>query len=234
MSSKSKIPSSKTHKYSCKRCKRRFKTKGGLNIHLKQHNPEEYLLKCPDCDFLTFQKGNLAKHTAIIHRKDIDGQTIMESIQCTICNYSCFTEEQLKIHRLRRHTDPKDAPFKCSLCDYSTVEKSALQKHTQIRHTNARPFPCEFCGAGFKTSSSLARHRRSHEDIKPYQCNLCTSSYADKKRLKDHLMTHSNEKPFSCPNCYYATNRKDNLKTHIKRNHMPPDSAPTFMLPTKL
>ncbi|ODM95177.1 Zinc finger and BTB domain-containing protein 17 [Orchesella cincta] len=229
----SKIPSFKTHKYSCKRCKRRFKTKGGLNIHLKQHNPEEYLLKCPDCDFLTFQKGNLVKHTAIIHRKDIDGQPITESIQCTNCDYSCFTEEQLKNHKLRRHTDPIDAPFKCNLCDYVTVEKSALQKHIQICHTNLRPFPCEFCRVRFKTSSSLARHRRSHEEAKPHQCNLCSASYADKKRLRDHIMKHSNEKPFVCPNCDYSTNRKDNLKTHIKRNHMPPDSAPVVLLKTK-
>lgn len=99
-----------------------------------------------DCDFVTFQKGNLAKHTKIIHRKDIDGQPVTENIRCNECSYSCFTEEQLKNHILRRHTIPELAPFKCELCSYKTPEKAALLKHTRICHSNIRPFPCEFCG----------------------------------------------------------------------------------------
>lgn len=36
---------SNTGKFKCKRCSKRFKTKGGLNLHLREHQPDAFLIK---------------------------------------------------------------------------------------------------------------------------------------------------------------------------------------------
>jgi len=69
-----------------------------------------------------------------------------EEVECTMCEFKCFTDQQLKSHIMRKHTEKVDHPFKCSQCEYSTVEKAALEKHIKIVHKMERSFKCEICG----------------------------------------------------------------------------------------
>ncbi|CAG7721648.1 unnamed protein product [Allacma fusca] len=214
----------------CKHCSKRFRTKGGLYNHVKSHDPEQYLMKCPDCQFTSLQKSNFTKHLAVVHKKNLEGKQIEDNFFCTFCNFKCTTELQLKSHTMRKHTSSAKKEFRCQQCLYATVEKAALLKHIRIKHTMDRPYVCEVCTLSFSTTSAIARHRRSHNQEKPYICThpKCSKMYADKKRLKEHLMAHKNQKPFQCSFCKYSTNRNDNLRTHIRRNHT--DSKPPLDL----
>lgn len=42
---KAKVATQRSGKYKCSRCAKRFETKGGRNLHLREHQPEIYLIK---------------------------------------------------------------------------------------------------------------------------------------------------------------------------------------------
>ena len=90
-------------KKQCPKCEKVFKTKTGLNMHLKQHF-DESLFSCLVCDFKTPQKLNLVKHCASKHGQDIEGRELMLSIACEFCDFKCIAEHMLKNHVMRKHT----------------------------------------------------------------------------------------------------------------------------------
>lgn len=205
-------------KKKCPKCEKVFKTKTGLNMHLKQHF-DESLFSCLRCDFKTPQKLNLVKHTASKHGQDVEGRLLDMSFSCELCDFKCIAEHMLKNHMLRKHTQKSAMRFHCTNCNYATVEKAALDKHMRFKHTNERPFMCDTCGFSTHTASAMARHKRSHSNTKPHKCELCGHEYADKKRLRDHMYIHSDHKPFKCELCNYTCRRKDNLTAHLKKQH---------------
>jgi len=205
-------------KKKCPKCDKVFKTKTGLNMHLKQHF-DESLFSCLVCDFKTPQKLNLVKHTASKHGQDVEGRLLALSFSCELCDFKCIAEHMLKNHVLRKHTQKSAMRFHCTNCNYATVEKAALDKHMRFKHTNERPFMCDTCGFSTHTASAMARHKRSHSNTKPHKCEVCGHEYADKKRLRDHMYIHSDHKPFKCELCNYTCRRKDNLTAHLKKQH---------------
>ena len=96
------ISEDKTKKQ-CPKCEKVFKTKTGLNMHLKQHF-DESLFSCLACDFKTPQKLNLVKHMASKHGQDIEGKQLDESFSCELCEFKCIAEHMLKNHVMRKHT----------------------------------------------------------------------------------------------------------------------------------
>ena len=90
-------------KKQCPKCEKVFKTKTGLNMHLKQHF-DESLFSCLVCDFKTPQKLNLVKHTASKHGQDTEGRQLELSFVCEFCDFKCIAEHMLKNHVMRKHT----------------------------------------------------------------------------------------------------------------------------------
>ena len=131
-------------KKKCPKCPKTFRTKTGLNMHLKQHF-DESLHGCLSCDFKTPQKLNLIKHMASKHGQDVDGKLLELDISCELCDFKCIAEHMLKNHVLRKHTQKSAMRYHCteSDCNYATVEKAALDKHMRFKHTNERPFMCD-------------------------------------------------------------------------------------------
>jgi len=206
------------HKKKCPKCEKVFKTKAGLNMHLKHHF-DESLFPCLSCDFKTPQRFNLVKHMAAKHGQDVDGNVLEATLFCSQCEFKCIAEHMLKNHMLRKHTNKSAMRFRCSICSYASVERAALDKHVRFKHTNERPFMCDTCGFSTHTASAMARHKRSHSNSKPHKCEICGHEYADKKRLRDHMYIHSDNKPFRCEMCSYTCRRRDNLTSHLKKHH---------------
>lgn len=64
-----------------------------------------------------------------------------------------------------------------------------------------RPYKCNICPLGFKKSSHLKQHIRSHTGEKPFRCSECERSFVSNGVLKAHIKTHSGVREYKCTVC---------------------------------
>ncbi|XP_011603674.2 zinc finger protein 236 [Takifugu rubripes] len=78
-----------------------------------------------------------------------------------------------------------------------------------------RAHRCNWCNKGFKKSSHLKQHMRSHTGEKPYTCQLCGRAFVSAGVLKSHLNTHTGMKPFKCNICHASFTTNGSLNRHM-------------------
>ncbi|CAH8614547.1 unnamed protein product [Schistosoma margrebowiei] len=119
------------------------------------------------CTYPECNKSYTRRYRLNLH---ISTHLITDPISCDApnCNVKCFSEEDLKRHKLSQHSSVDNHPRRRHICTFpgcsrSYSELNRLEEHLRT-HTGERPYVCRKpgCGATFARLSGVKSHELTH------------------------------------------------------------------------
>ncbi|KAJ8720092.1 hypothetical protein PYW07_012135 [Mythimna separata] len=159
-------------------------------------------------------------------------------LTCEVCNKQFKSQTKLNTHK-RKHKHKK---YVCNICsktflfNYKYVEHLVTHRSdskgksyiTEINPETAQKIQCDICSANFKSTNSLAAHKRKHvSKDRVLSCSVCSKVFKKTSHLKRHELSHENNRPFKCSACPKSFTTKTMLTEHENRhNGIKPHSCP--------
>ncbi|KAM9095903.1 zinc finger protein 236 isoform X3 [Sarcophilus harrisii] len=113
--------------------------------------------------------------------------------------------------------DQSRRAYRCEYCNKGFKKSSHLKQHVRS-HTGEKPYKCKLCGRGFVSSGVLKSHEKTHTGVKAFSCNICNASFTTNGSLTRHMATHMSMKPYKCPFCEESFRTTVHCKKHMKKH----------------